>query len=428
MSLIFRGARVIDPSSGRDAVQDVWIDDGRIRALATLPPGTQAEREIDASGLVICPGLVDLSARLREPGNEYKATLYSELRAAVAGGITTVVCPPDTSPPLDEPGLVNMLKARANRAQLAEVLPLGALTVGLEGARLTEMAELHAAGCVAFTQGNAALDDKLVTLRALHYASTFDFAVWLRPQEPSLAPGGIAHDGEVATRLGLVPIPVSAETVALATLLILARETNARLHVCRLSCAESVNMIRRAKVDGVRVTCDVAATHLHLSEHDIGYFDANCHLIPPLRAEADREALRQGLMDGTIDAICSDHTPVDEDAKLLPFGEAEPGASGLELLLPLTLKWAQDCGISLREALARVTHEPARILGLDSGYLREGQVANLCVFSPSHTQTVTPTRFVSHGRNTPFAGRELPGRVMYTVAQGRLVHQQLQLD
>ncbi|MBM3394831.1 MAG: dihydroorotase, partial [Betaproteobacteria bacterium] len=290
MSLIFRGARVIDPSSGRDAVQDVWIDDGRIRALATLPPGTQAEREIDASGLVICPGLVDLSARLREPGNEYKATLYSELRAAVAGGITTVVCPPDTSPPLDKPGLVNMLKARANRAQLAEVLPLGALTVGLEGARLTEMAELHAAGCVAFTQGNAALDDKLVTLRALHYASTFDFAVWLRPQEPSLAPGGIAHDGEVATRLGLVPIPVSAETVALATLLILARETNARLHVCRLSCAESVNMIRRAKVDGVRVTCDVAATHLHLSEHDIGYFDANCHLIPPLRAEADREA------------------------------------------------------------------------------------------------------------------------------------------
>lgn len=423
MSLLIKAGRVIDPASAMDQVQDVLVENGRIAALGDLPRGQRAERVIDASGLVVCPGLVDLSARLREPGNEYKATLDSELRAAVAGGVTSVVCPPDTNPALDEPGLVNMLTARAARLQLAEVLPVGALTVGLKGARITEMAELRGAGCVAFGQGNAALDDKLVLLRALQYASTFDFPVWLRPHESSLAPGGIAHDGEVATRLGLVPVPSSAETVALSAILLLARETTARVHLCRISCADSVNMIRRAKVDGLRITCDVAATHIHLTDRDIGYFDSNCHLVPPLRAEADRAALRAGLADGTIDAICSDHTPVDEDAKLLPFGESEPGASGLELLLPLTLQWAAETGLPLRDALARITIEPARVLGLDGGRIEIGQAANLCVFAPSQSVSVAPGSFVSHGRNTPFTGRELPGRVLYTVAQGRLVYQ-----
>lgn len=423
MSLLIKGGRVIDPASGLDQVQDVLIDNGQVAALGSLPAGVKTDQVIDANGLVVCPGLVDLCARLREPGNEYKATLDSELRAAVAGGVTSVVCPPDTAPALDEPGLVNMLKSRAARLCLAEVLPVGALTVGLKGARITEMAELHAAGCVAFGQGNAPLDDKLVMLRALQYASTFDFAVWLRPHEASLAPGGIAHDGEVATRLGLVPIPASAETVALSAILLLAKETDARVHICRISCADSVNMIRRAKVDGLRVTCDVAATHIHLTDRDIGYFDANFHLVPPLRAEADREALRAGLADGTIDAICSDHTPVDEDAKLLPFGESEPGASGLELLLPLTLQWAAETGLPLRDALARITIEPARVLGIDAGRIEVAGAANLCVFAPSQSVSVAPPRFISQGRNTPFTGRELPGRVLYTIAQGRLVHQ-----
>ncbi len=423
VKIAMRHGRVIDPASGVDQVRDLFIADGLLVAMDTAPGNFTAEREIDATGLVLCPGLVDLCARLREPGFEYKATLESELRAAVAGGVTSVVCPPDTDPPLDEPGLVDMLKARARRLNLAEVLPIGALTQGLKGERLTEMAELRDAGCIAFGQANHSLDDKLVLFRALQYASTFAMGVWLRPQDGSLSHGGVAHEGEVATRLGLPPISTSAETVALSAILLLARETSARVHICRISCADSVNMIRRAKVDGLNVTCDVAATHIHLSEHDIGYFDANCYLIPPLRTLNDRDALRAGLADGTIDAICSDHTPVDDDGKQIPFGESEPGATGLELLLPLTLKWSQETGIALKDALARITIEPARVLGLDTGRLQVGRPANLCVFDPSHSETVMPSRFISQGRNTPFAGRVLPGQVRYTVVNGRLVYQ-----
>jgi dihydroorotase len=421
--IALRQGRVIDPATGLDQVRDLFIADGMLVAMDRPPAGFTTEREIDATGLVICPGLVDLCARLREPGFEYKATLESELRAAVAGGVTSVVCPPDTDPPLDEPGLVDMLKARARRLNLAEVLPIGALTQGLKGVRLTEMAELRDAGCIAFGQSNYPLDDKLVLLRTMQYASTFGLGVWLRPQDQSLSHGGVAHDGEVATRLGLPPVPPSAETVALSAILLLARETQARVHICRISCADSVNMIRRAKVDGLNVTCDVAATHIHLSESDIGYFDTNCYLIPPLRTLSDREALRGGLADGTIDAICSDHTPVDDDGKQIPFGESEAGATGLELLLPLTLKWAQETGIALKDALARITIEPARVLGLDTGRLQVGRPANLCLFDPSHSEPVTPSRFISQGRNTPFAGRVLPGQVRYTFVNGRLVYQ-----
>ncbi len=423
MKIAIRGGRVIDPASGLDLAQDVLIEDGRLAAIGTIPQDTVVQREIDATGLIVCPGFVDLCARLREPGFEYKATLDSELCAAVAGGVTSVVCPPDTDPPLDEPGLVDMLKARARRFNLAQVLPIGALTVGLKGQQITEMAELHDAGCVAFGQANEPLDDKLILLRAMQYAATFNLAVWLRPQDSALSQGGVAHDGELATRLGLAPIPSSAETIALSAILLLARDTNARVHICRISCRDSVNMIRRAKVDGLRVTCDVASTHVHLSERDIGYFDANCYLIPPLRSQDDRDALRSGLADGTIDAICSDHTPVDDDAKQRPFGEAEPGATGLELLLPLTLKWAEETGLPLKDALARITIEPARVLGIDAGRLQVRQEANLCIFSASQSEVVVPSRFTSQGHNTPFAGRELPGRVRYTFAQGRLVHE-----
>lgn len=423
MRFAIRNGRVIDPASGLDTVQDLLIEDGMLVHLGPMPAQVQVDRTLDAGGMIIGPGLVDLSARLREPGFEYKATLESELRAAAAGGVTCVVCPPDTDPPLDEPGLVEMLRARANRLNLAQVLPIGALTVGLKGERLTEMGELNRAGCIAFGQANAPLDDMLVLLRAMQYAATFNFAVWLRPQDSALAAGGFAHDGELAARLGLAAIPACAETIALSAILLLARETNARIHLCRISCGDSVNMIRRAKVDGLRVTCDVAATHVHLCDQDIGYFDASCHLVPPLRAQEDRAALRAGLADGTIDAICSDHTPVDEDAKQLPFGESEPGATGLELLLPLTLKWAEEAQLSLKDALARITIEPARVLGIEAGRIEVGREANLCVFGASHSEAVVPSRFVSQGHNTPFAGRELPGRVHYTFAQGQLVYE-----
>jgi dihydroorotase len=260
-------------------------------------------------------------------------------------------------------------------------------------------------------------------MRALQYAATFGFSVWLRPQDYFLAKDGVAHDGEVATRCGLPAIPVCAETIALSAMLALARETGVRLHVCRLSSAEAVEMIREAKLQGLPVTCDVSAQHVHLSETDIGFFDPNCHLVPPLRSLRDRAALRAGLADGTIDVICSDHTPVDDDAKQLPFAEAEAGATGLELLLPLVLKWAQQDKLALSDALARVTLQPAQILGLDAGHLSVGAAADVCVFNPDTWWKVEPKALKSQGKNTPFNGIEVQGKVYCTLVDGKLVYQ-----
>jgi dihydroorotase len=417
--LHIRNATLIDPAAGAEAAGDLFVADGR---LVAAPSGRAAPaRVIDAAGLCVCPGLVDLAVRLREPGLEYRATLESEMQAAVAGGVTSLVCPPDTDPPLDEPGLVEMLKFRARSLRQARVFPLGALTQGLRGERLTEMAVLHDAGCIGYSQADAPFVEHRVLARALQYARTFDFCVWLRPQDASLAHGGVAHDGEVATRLGLPGIPVSAETVALATALILARETDARVHFERLSSAAAVEQVRAAKREGLRVSCDVAAAHVHLTEMDIGYFDSNCHLVPPLRGARDRAALRDGLADGTIDAICSDHAPVDDDAKQLPFAEAEAGATGLELLLPLTLKWAAEASVPRALALRRVTTEPSRLLPSAGGSLQPGAPADLCIFDPGAWWKVEPAALRSQGKNTPFLGLELQGRVRYTLVDGEVV-------
>ncbi len=422
MSLLVKGGRVIDPASGRDAVGDVFIADGKIAAPDDKRAG-KAARIIDARGLVVAPGLIDLSARLREPGYEYKATLESEMDAAVAGGVTSLACPPDTDPPLDEPGLVDMLRRRAKTLSRARVYPVGALTVKLAGERLTEMAELAEAGCVAFSQANAPLRDTQVLWRALQYAATFGFPVWLRAEDAWLAAGGVAHDGEVATRMGLPGIPAFAETVALATLLELVRATRTRVHVCRLSTAAAVAMVGAAKKEGLPVTCDVGVHHLHLSDMDLGYYDSNCRLQPPLRSQRDRDALAAGLADGTIDCVVSDHTPVDEDQKQMPFGEAEPGATGLELLLPLTLKWAAARRIPLTTALARVTSDPARILGVQTGCLAPGAPADLVLFDPSAPFRVEAASLKSQGHNTPFIGYELAGRVRATLVAGNVVHE-----
>jgi len=419
MKLLVKGGRVIDPASGRDAAGDVAIADGRIvESLSGRP-----ERVIDAQGLVVAPGLIDLAARLREPGYEYKATLESEMDAAVAGGVTSLACPPDTDPPLDEPGLVDMLRRRALALSRARVYPLGALTVKLEGRQLTEMAELAEAGCVAFSQANAAIADTQVLWRALQYAATFGFPVWLRAEDLWLAKGGVAHDGEVATRLGLAGIPAFAETVALATLLELVRATGARVHVCRISSAAGVAMLRRARHDGLPLTCDVGVHHVHLSDRDLGYFDAQCRLEPPLRSPRDRDALGAGLADGTIDCIVSDHTPVDEDGKHLPFAEAEPGATGLELLLPLALKWGVQAKLTLAQTLARVTSAPARILGVDAGRIAPGAPADLVLFDPQAPYRVSAQALKSQGKNTPFLGLELAGRVRATLVAGRVVYE-----
>lgn len=423
MKIHIKNGRIIDPKNGTDAVQDLFIAAGKVLSLGRAPDAYSPNRVIDASNRVVCPGLIDLSARLREPGFEYKATLESEMQAAVAGGITSLACPPDTDPPLDEPGLVEMLKHRAKSLNQARVYPLGALTQGLKGERITEMAELHDAGCIAFSQANAPLNDTNVLMRAMQYASTFGYTVWLRPQDAQLAHSGVAHDGVVATRLGLPAIPSCAETIALSAILLLAKETGARIHLCRLSTAEGVEMVRQAKNQGLAITCDIAATHVHLSEMDLGFFDANCNLIPPLRSLRDRDALRMGLKDGTIDALCSDHAPVDDDAKLLPFAEAESGATGLELLLPLTLKWAAEAKIPLSQALAKITQSPAKILGIDTGHLTPGHAADVCIFDPQRYWKVEPMALKSQGKNTPFLGLELQGRVCYTLVEGHVVYE-----
>lgn len=432
MKILIRNGRVIDPASGRDETADVSIASGRIVGIGAAGDFA-AERTIDATGLVVAPGLVDLAARLREPGQEHEGMLESELAAAAAGGVTSLVCLPDTDPVLDEPGLVEMLKFRARKLSRCRLFPLGALTRRLEGQVLTEMAELTEAGCVGFSQVDVPVVDTQVLLRALQYAATYGYSVWLRPQDAWLGKG-VAAQGAVATRLGLSGVPVAAETIALQTLFELVRATKARVHLCRLSSAAGVALLRAAKAEGLPVTADVSINSLHLTDVDIGYFDSSMRLTPPLRQQGDRDALRAALADGTIDALVSDHNPVDEDAKNLPFGEAEPGATGLELLLSLALRWGTDAGLTLPQALARITHEPVRVLGdavgslaSSAGRLVEGGVADVCVFDPAAEWRVEPGALASQGKHTPFSfgstGMALPGRVKTTLVAGTVAYE-----
>lgn len=426
MKILIKNGRVIDPATNRDEVCDVVLAAGRIVGIGNAPKDFSPNKVIDASGCIVAPGLVDLAVRLREPGHEHEGMLESEMAAAVAGGVTSLVCPPDTDPVLDEPGLVEMLKFRAEKLHQSRVFPLGALTRGLQGEVLTEMAELTEAGCVGFGQAEVPLANTQVLQRALQYASTYGYTVWLRPQEMHLGKG-VAASGPLATRLGLSGVPVAAETIALHTIFELVRSTGARVHLCRLSSAAGVDLVRKAKDEGLPVTCDVSINSLHLTDTDIGYFDSRARLSPPLRQQRDRDALREGLADGTIDALVSDHTPVDEDAKTLPFAEAEAGATGLELVLGLALKWGQESGVGLVRALAVLTSEPARVLGsslgtleASAGRLVEGGVADLCIFDPQGEWQVAPQALRSQGKHTPFAGYELPGRVRFTVVGGQL--------
>jgi dihydroorotase len=423
MKIEIHNGRLVDPAHGVDRKGSLYVVAGKVASVDEPPAGWHPNRVIDASKLVVCPGLIDASARLREPGFEYKATLESEMKAAIAGGVTSLACPPDTDPPLDEPGLVEMLKHRARSLNQAHVYPVGALTVGLRGEAITEMGELSEAGCIAFSQADAAFADTQLLLRALQYAATFGYHVWLRPQDYHLSRGGVAHDGEVATRLGLPAIPAAAETIALDTLFELVRATGVKLHLARLSSHEGVERVRAAKKAGLAITCDVAAHHVHLCDVDIGWFDAHCRLVPPLRGTRDREALSAGLADGTIDLVCSDHAPVDDDGKQLPFAEAEPGATGLELLLPLTLKWAQERKVPLPAALAKVTSEPAHVLGIGAGQLAPGSEADICIFDPEAWWKVEAASLRSQGKNTPFLGLEVPGKVRYTLVGGQVVHE-----
>lgn len=414
MNIEIRNGRLIDPQNGLDQSCSLYLAAGRVAALGRAPDGFVADQVIDATGAMVCPGLIDLGARLN--------SIEAELAAAVAGGVTSVVVPPDADPPLDEPELADRLVHRAGDIGLARVLPLGALTVGLNGERLAELAGLAKAGCVAFSQANRQVVDTQSLLRALEYAATFGFSVWLQPEDHWLARNGIAHEGEVASRLGLAGIPVSAETVALATYLQLAADTGVRMHFTRLSSAAGIAAVEKAKAAGLAVSCDVGVHHLHLTENDIGFFNTQARFDPPLRSQADQAGLVAGVARG-VAAICSDHTPVGADDKLLPFGEAKPGATGLELLLPLTLKWAATAGVPLATALARISSDPAAILGLaDSGHLSPGARADVCIFDPQAHWRVTPEALRSRGKNSPWLGYEVDGKVKATLVGGKVVY------
>lgn len=429
MKILIQGGRVLDPAAKTNLLADVCIADGSVQAIGVIPAGFEADLVLSADGCMVLPGLVDLSVRLGEPGTEHDGGLVREMAAAVAGGVTSVVCPPDTDPVLDEPGLVEMLHYRAERMRQARVFPLGALTRGLQGEVLTEMVELTQAGCVGFSQAEVPLGNTLALYRALQYASTFGYTVWLRPQELHLGKG-VAASGPLAMRMGLSGIPVIAETIALHTIFELVRATGARVHLCRLSSAAGVAMVRQVKQEGLAISCDVSINSLHLTDVDMGYFDSRMRLSPPLRQQRDREALRGGLADGTIDALVSDHTPVGEDEKALPFAQSESGATGLELLLSLAYKWAQELGLPLEQALAVVTSRPAAVLGRALGPLAEhtgrllvGSPADICLFDPKAAWVVRPASLRSKGRNTPFEGYELPGTVRATLVNGCLAYQ-----
>ena len=433
MNILIKNGRVIDPASGFDQQADMALAEGRVSAIGSSPPDFHADRVIDATGCIVMPGLVDLAARLREPGYEHEGMLDSEMAAAVAGGVTSLVCQPDTDPVLDEAGLVEMLKFRAEKLQRARLFPLGALTRGLAGEVLTEMAALTEAGCIGFSQAEVALKSSLVLQRALSYAATFGYTVWLRPQDRDLG-SGVAASGALATRLGLSGVPVAAETIALFTIFEFMKTTGARVHLCRLSSAAGVQLVREAKAAGLPLTCDVSINSLHLTDTDIGFFDSRARLNPPLRQQRDRDALSAGLADGTIDALVSDHTPVEADAKTLPFAEAEAGATGLELLLPLALKWGEQSGAGLRRALQVVTAAPAGLLRGGGqalatapavggeGRLVVGGVADLCLVEPDTEWQVTADALRSQGKHTPFGGYALRGRVRMTLVDGRVVH------
>ncbi len=422
MRIRIKGGRLIDPANGIDGQHDLCITDGRIAAVGS-PDGFNPEREIDATGLVVCPGLIDLGARLREPGLEVKADIRSESRAAAAAGITTLCQPPDTDPVTDSPAVAELVAKRGRQAGMVRVLPIGALTQELRGEQLSEMADLKAAGCVAVSNAGRPLLNSQVLRRALEYAGTYDLTVFLHPQDYWLSNGGCVHEGAVSTRLGLPGIPEAAETAAVAMLVALVQQLRVRIHFCRLSSARATQMVSRARHDGLPVSADVAVHQLHLTDADIGEFNALCHVIPPLRTREDRDGLRVGVAQGVITAICSDHQPHEPDAKLAPFPSTEPGISALDTLLPLSLSLVDKGTLSLSDAIARLTSGPAEILGIEAGQLAAGALADVCIFDPDARFTLEAARMRSRGRNTPFLGRELAGRVHYTLLAGRLVHE-----
>jgi len=414
-----RGGHLIDPANGIDTDTDLFISDGLIAGVGEMPEGFQADEIIDAGGKIVCPGLIDLGVHLREPGEEHKGTICSEAEAAARGGITTLICMPNTRPVIDTPAVWELIRRRAKACGSARVLAIGALTKNLEGEQLAEMGALQQAGCIAVSNTRRRMGNTLVTRHAMEYARTFDLPVILCSEDPHLKANGCVHEGAVASRLGLPGIPSAAETVAVARDLALTEHTDSRSHFHTLSTGRAIEMIRQARKGGARLSADVAIHQLFLLDTDVDGFHASCHVDPPFRTQTDRDILRQAVAAGDIEVICSDHQPHEADAKTEPFPLTAPGISGLETLLPLCLKLVEDNILDLPDAIARLTWGPAQALGLPLGRLDCGSSADICIFDPDEIWTLNPGDMHSSGRNTPFAGWEFRGRVTHTLFEGR---------
>ncbi len=419
--LLIENVRLVDPASGLDTMGNLLVRAGRV---ADLGPGIgrpDGVPVLDGDGAVLCPGLVDLRAELGEPGGEHRETVASAARAAAAGGITTLAVLPDTKPAIDDPALVRLMRSRGEETGSLTVLPYGAATKGCRGEDLAEIGLLHESGAVAFTDGARAIGSARLMRLALSYARAFGAKVIQHPEEPSLAEGGAATMGEMATRLGLPGIPAAAEAIMVARDIRLARLTGGAVHFAHVSTGEALDLIRRAKADGIAVTCDTAPPYFDLNETAIGNFRTYAKLSPPLRAEADRQAVVAGLADGTIDAIASDHQPRDPDDKRLPFAQAAAGGTGLATLLAVTLAQVHGGALGLSQALALLTSRPAAVLGVAAGSMAKGMAADLALFHPERIWQVTEGRLPGKAQNTPFDGRALEGMVLGTWKAGRRV-------
>ncbi len=418
-------ARLLDPASGLDTMGGVLTEGEKIADFGpgyAKAEGTYGDAEVvDCKGACLCPGLVDMRVQLREPGEEHKGTLKSAGEAATSGGVTSMVSLPNSNPVTDDMSVVEFIARRARLLGLSKVYPYGAITRGLEGRDMAEMGMLSEAGAVAFTDGIRAVASPKVMRKALSYARNYNLLLVQHPEEPSLAEGGNMNAGYLATRMGLTGIPTVAETIMVARDVRLAEDTGGRLHFAHISTAESIGIIRRAKDRGVKVTCDTAPPYFSLNELAVGDYRTFAKLSPPLRSEEDRQAIIEGLKDGTIDVIASDHAPEDEDSKRLPFAQAAFGGVGLETLLAITLELYHNKHMSLLDALAKVTCAPASVVRLPAGRLEKGAAADLCVFDPDRGWKIDADQLASKSKNSPFDGRLTQGRVLRTVIDGRTV-------
>lgn len=423
MKLEINNAHIIDPANKIDQVTRLFIDGHKIVCVEHTPDGWNSDKTINADGRYLFPGFVDIAARLREPGQQFKATIESETKAAVSGGITSLACLPDTDPPINSPAEVELIQQRALQAGNCHVYAIGSLTSQLQGTMLSEMSALKAAGCVGVSNVLNPLTNALVLRRAMEYASSQDLTVFFHPLNHELAADGSVHEGIAATRMGLSGIPSAAETAAIGTCLAIIEQTNIRVHFCRLSAARSLQMLARARYEGAPVSADICAHQLFLCDEDINSFNSNYHVIPPLRSKQDLHGLRARLDEEVIMAICSDHQPHERDAKLAPFAETEPGISTLETLLPLALKLVSEKVISLNKAIELLTEKPAKVLGIQAGTLSPGAPADFCIVDPALSWQLKDTSMLSQGKNTPFLEQTFQGRVTDTFVNGKQVYQ-----